>query len=147
MVQYPVLAGLLQDDHMVLKMREAGKAALLAEMARRAARYTGLAEADLRGALTAREALGSTGFGAGAAVPHARIDELTDPFALFVQLSRAIPFDAIDGLPVDLVFVLLSPAASDAAFRSMANRKRFTARSVDEETSTAVTGCPAGGVG
>ena len=113
MPQFAALAGLLENDHIVLKMRVASKAALLADLAHRAAIYTGLAEASLRGSLTAREALGSTGFGAGIAMPHARIIGLTDPFALFVQLSRPIPFDAIDGLPVDLVFMLLSPAASE----------------------------------
>lgn len=59
--------------------------------------------------LFAREKLGSTGLGQGVAIPHGRIAKLRDATAAFVRTSHPIPFDAPDGLPVSLIFVLLVP--------------------------------------
>ena len=56
-----------------------------------------------------REALGSTGFGRGVAIPHARIADLNRPVATFLRLEAPVAFDAADAMPVDLVFGLLSP--------------------------------------
>jgi Phosphoenolpyruvate-dependent sugar phosphotransferase system, EIIA 2 len=56
-----------------------------------------------------REELGSTGTGGGVAIPHARIQELNEPFGIFARLNRPIDFQAIDTRPVDLVFLLLLP--------------------------------------
>jgi PTS system nitrogen regulatory IIA component len=56
-----------------------------------------------------RERLGSTGFGGGVAIPHAKIDGLGRVVGLFAKLAQPVEFAAIDGLPVDLVFLLLSP--------------------------------------
>ncbi|KQM62033.1 MULTISPECIES: PTS sugar transporter subunit IIA [unclassified Sphingomonas] len=62
-----------------------------------------------------REKLGTTAFGGGIAIPHARIDSSRGVFGIFVRLDRPIDFGAIDELPVDLIFALLSPpdAGSD----------------------------------
>jgi PTS system nitrogen regulatory IIA component len=59
--------------------------------------------------LFAREKLGSTGLGQGVAIPHGRIPKLRDATAAFVRTSHPIPFDAPDGQPVGLIFVLLVP--------------------------------------
>ncbi|MHB1236006.1 MAG: PTS sugar transporter subunit IIA [Gallionella sp.] len=59
--------------------------------------------------LFAREKLGSTGLGQGVAIPHGRIAKLRDATAAFVKTSHPIPFDSPDGLPVNLIFVLLVP--------------------------------------
>lgn len=59
--------------------------------------------------LFAREKLGSTGLGEGVAIPHGRIAKLRDATAAFVKTSHPIPFDAPDGAPVELIFVLLVP--------------------------------------
>lgn len=59
--------------------------------------------------LVERERLGSTGFGAGIAIPHGKIDGLDRVVGLFARLGTPIDFAAIDDLPVDLVFLLLSP--------------------------------------
>ena len=64
--------------------------------------------------MLAREKLGSTGFGGGVAIPHAKIDGLARVVGGFVRLAQPVDFDAVDGLPVDLVFVLLSPADAGA---------------------------------
>lgn len=98
---------LAPDD--VIEVRAQDKRLLLTEMARRSALAVHLGtEAVVRTLLT-REDLGSTGLGGGIALPHARIGDLKQPFGLFARLSPAIPFDAIDEKPVDLVFLLLLP--------------------------------------
>ena len=61
-----------------------------------------------------REALGSTGFGRSIAIPHARLPGLTRPVAAFIRLSAPVEFDAADGMPIDLVFGLLSPEGAGA---------------------------------
>ncbi len=59
--------------------------------------------------LVAREGMGSTGLGYGVAVPHGRIEELKTPYAAFIRLATSIPFESPDGMPVNLLFVLLMP--------------------------------------
>ncbi|UVH54080.1 PTS IIA-like nitrogen regulatory protein PtsN [Pseudomonas sp. CBSPBW29] len=70
---------------------------------------------DVYEALIAREKLGSTGFGNGIAIPHCRLQGCESPVSALLHLDAPIDFDAIDGAPVDLLFVLLVPqAATDA---------------------------------
>lgn len=70
---------------------------------------SGLAPERIRQALTAREALGSTGIGRGVAVPHVCLTDLDRPYTLFCTLAEPIDFDAIDGKPVDLIFTIITP--------------------------------------
>ena len=70
---------------------------------------------DVFESLIAREKLGSTGFGNGIAIPHCRLVGCNAPISALLRLDTAVDFDAIDGEPVDLLFVLLVPeAATDA---------------------------------
>jgi len=70
---------------------------------------------DVYEALIAREKLGSTGFGNGIAIPHCRLKGCETPVSALLHLDAPIEFDAIDGAPGDLLFVLLVPqAATDA---------------------------------
>jgi PTS system nitrogen regulatory IIA component len=64
--------------------------------------------------LEERENLGSTGFGRGVAIPHARIEGISRPVAALLKLENAVDFDAADGMPVDLVIGLLSPSNAGA---------------------------------
>lgn len=68
-----------------------------------------LARAKVTESLAAREKLGSTAMGYGIAIPHGRIKGLRDAVGAFVRLKSPLPFDAPDGQPVSLVFVLLVP--------------------------------------
>lgn len=79
-----------------------------------ASRTLGLDAGQVSEALIERERLGSTGFGRGIALPHAKLDGLSGVRGLFVHLQRPIDFAAVDGLPVDLFFVLLSPLDAGA---------------------------------
>jgi PTS system nitrogen regulatory IIA component len=68
-----------------------------------------LARSQVFDSLFAREKLGSTGLGQGVAIPHGRIKNLREAVAAFVKTQQPIPFDAPDGQPVSLIFVLLVP--------------------------------------
>jgi PTS system nitrogen regulatory IIA component len=68
-----------------------------------------IARSQVFDSLFAREKLGSTGLGQGVAIPHGRIAKLREATAAFVMTSHPIPFDAPDGQPVNLIFVLLVP--------------------------------------
>lgn len=85
--------------------------------------------------LVAREKLGSTGFGNGIAIPHCRLKGCAMPISALLHLDAPVDFDAIDGAPVDLLFVLLVPeAATDAHLEllrqiaSMLDRKEVRER-------------------
>jgi PTS system nitrogen regulatory IIA component len=86
----------------------------LQEFAARAAASLGLPVDQVAPYLLKREALGSTGIGKGVAIPHARLPRLQRPFGIFAKLRQPIEFDAIDGQAVDIVFVLLLPAAAES---------------------------------
>lgn len=76
---------------------------------------TDVAPQTVLSALIAREKLGSTGFGNGIAIPHCRLANCKAPMSALLHLQAPVDFDAIDGEPVDLIFVLLVPeAATDA---------------------------------
>jgi PTS system nitrogen regulatory IIA component len=68
-----------------------------------------LSRSQVFDSLFAREKLGSTGLGQGVAIPHGRIKNLREAVAAFVKTENPIPFDAPDGQPVNLIFVLLVP--------------------------------------
>jgi PTS system nitrogen regulatory IIA component len=92
----------------------ANKKALFQQLATAAARQTGLATRDIVGALSDREKLGSTGFGNGVAIPHGKVEGLSHIFGYFARLTAPIDFQSVDNLPVDLVFMILSPPDAGA---------------------------------
>lgn len=74
-----------------------------------AARQLGLDAGDIHQALIERERLGSTGVGMGVAVPHAALNGLDRMYGVFIRLEEPIDYEAIDDMPVDLIFALLAP--------------------------------------
>lgn len=59
--------------------------------------------------LIEREKLGSTGIGQGIAIPHAKTDQATEVIAAFGLSRRGVQFDALDGEPVNIIFLLVAP--------------------------------------
>ena len=70
---------------------------------------------DVLAAVETREAQGSTGFGGGVAIPHGKIAGLGAVTGYFARLAAPIDYDAVDGAPVDLFFLLLAPEHAVAA--------------------------------
>jgi nitrogen PTS system EIIA component len=93
-------------------VRITDKLDFLHDLSTRTATALGIDVAAVSGAPINREELGSTGMGAGVALPHARLVEVKQPFGVPARLRKKIDFAAIDGEPVDLAFLLLLPATT-----------------------------------
>lgn len=85
------------------------KRSLLQQISNLAGNKLALNGADILASVSEREKLGSTGFGNGVAIPHGKIEGLDRIYCLFARLAEPVDYKAIDGRPVDLVFLLLSP--------------------------------------
>jgi nitrogen PTS system EIIA component len=105
---------LLDPSGVIPNLRVTSKRQALQELARRAATLIGEDEHKIFESLWEREQLGSTGIGNGTAVPHGRIPGFKRMLTMFARLEKPIEFDAIDSQPVDLIFLLLTPADAGA---------------------------------
>jgi PTS system nitrogen regulatory IIA component len=103
------LADFLDFDAIKPALPGGSKKALFQQLAQLAAQRLGIDAATVLASLNEREQLGSTGFGHGVAIPHGKIEGLKQIYCLFTRLSEPLDYKAIDGRPVDLVFLLLSP--------------------------------------
>lgn len=101
---------ILRDEDVLLGSPIDTRAALLAAAADHLGRATGVASEVILKALSGREALGSTAINHGVAVPHAGVDALPGPAAVFFRLAHPIDFEAPDNNPVDLVFAVIWPS-------------------------------------
>jgi PTS system nitrogen regulatory IIA component len=91
------------------------------EIARFVGARHGLLAEEVLASLAGREKIGSTALGHGIAIPHARVQGLSQPVAAFVRLKISVPFDAPDGKPVGDMLVLLVPEdATDAHLQLLA---------------------------
>ena len=106
------ISDFLSPAEAMLNIAAPDKQKLMAELARRAGSKLNIAPDRILAALNKREELGSTGVGSGVAIPHARYAQISKPFGMLVRLKKAIDFNAVDGNPVDIVFVLLMPEAA-----------------------------------
>jgi PTS system nitrogen regulatory IIA component len=108
------LSDLVALQAVVPALKVNSKKQALQELAARAAALTNRGEREILDILQQREKLGSTGVGNGIAIPHGKLPKLDRLFGLFARLDRPIDFEALDGQPVDLVFLLLAPESAGA---------------------------------
>lgn len=113
---------LLEANAVSSKVSVANKKQLFQKLGQIAHEAYGLDASEVVERLTERERLGSTGFGGGIAIPHAKLDGLDRMRGAVLLLDQPIPFDAIDEAPVDVVFMLLSPTDSGADHLKMLAR-------------------------
>lgn len=108
------LADLLTSEAIIPALKANTKKQALQELSEKAGEMSGLPAREIFDALLQRERLGSTGIGNGIAIPHGKLARIKSIFGIFARLERPIDFDALDGAPVDLVFLLIAPEASGA---------------------------------
>ncbi|WP_109261782.1 PTS IIA-like nitrogen regulatory protein PtsN [Hyphobacterium indicum] len=108
------LSDLLSADSILGSLSATNRKQALQIMSEAAAAKLDIDSRLIFDAVMERERLGSTGVGDGVAIPHARLEGLDRVFGLFARLKTPIDFDAIDGRPVDLIFLLLAPETSSA---------------------------------
>lgn len=109
-----VLRDIVAPAAIIPALKVSDKKQALAELASRAAKLSGLDERAIFETLFQRESLGSTGIGQGIAIPHGKLAKLDHLFGVFARLDRPIDFGALDGQPVDLMFLLLAPEGAGA---------------------------------
>jgi len=108
------------------KLSTPGKKHVFQKLADVAAKAYDLDAVEVYDSLMERERLGSTGFGGGIAIPHAKLQTLERVHAMVLHLEEPIAFDAVDDTPVDVIFSLLSPADSGAEhLKTLARVSRY----------------------
>jgi PTS system nitrogen regulatory IIA component len=95
-------------------LKAKNKKQALQELSAKAAEMSGRSEREIFETLLQRERLGSTAIGHGVAIPHGKLPKLERLVGLFARMERPIEFDALDGEPVDLIFLLLAPEGAGA---------------------------------
>lgn len=108
------IASLITPESVLAGLKGNSKKQILQDLAGHCARVASLNERLVFETLLQRERLGTTGIGQGISIPHGRIAGLARLVGFFAQLARPVDFDALDGEPVDLVFVLLAPEEAGA---------------------------------
>jgi PTS system nitrogen regulatory IIA component len=108
------LSDLLAANAVISALKASNKKQALQELSAKAALITGRAEREIFDILLQRERLGSTGIGSGVAIPHGKLPRLPKLVGLFARVEKPIDFDALDGHPVDLIFLLLAPEGAGA---------------------------------
>jgi nitrogen PTS system EIIA component len=108
------LLDFLSSEAIAPSLRANSKKQALQDLSIQAARLTGLEERSIFEALLQRERLGSTGIGEGLAIPHGKLPGLSKLFGFVARLDKPIDFEALDGQPVDILFLLLAPEGAGA---------------------------------
>ena len=104
-----LVAKLLSPEHIALDLQISSKKRLFEQAGLLFENQHGIARSLVFDNLLARERLGSTGLGQGVAIPHGRIKGIKEALGALLRVAQPVPFDAPDGAPVSLAFVLLVP--------------------------------------
>jgi PTS system nitrogen regulatory IIA component len=107
-------ADIVGPDSLLIGLAAASKDELFQKLAAVAASATGVPDTTILERVRERETLGPTGFGQGAAIPHARLAGLADVTAVVARLAPGVDYGALDDQPVDIVVLLLSPEGAGA---------------------------------
>jgi PTS system nitrogen regulatory IIA component len=105
-----LISDLLSPERIRFDVQSSSKKRLLELISEELARNSDeFSKREIFESLCARERLGSTGLGKGVAIPHGRVKGSKHVEASFIRLRKPLPFDAVDGQPVDLLFCLAVP--------------------------------------
>ncbi|PWE18415.1 transcriptional regulator [Marinicauda salina] len=123
------LSDLIPEGGAVVDMPATGRKQVLHALAELAGRRLGVSARPVLEAVTERERLGSTGVGDGVAIPHARTPLVDRTCGVFARLRQPVDFDAVDGRPADLIFLLLAPEDAGAEhLKALARASRLFRR-------------------
>ena len=108
------ISELLDENSVIANLKATSKKQALQKLAEEVHRVAGLDERAVFDVRMEREKLGTTGVGNGIAIPHGKLPGLERLYGMFARVTPAIDFQAIDGNPVDLIFLLLAPESAGA---------------------------------
>lgn len=134
-----LISQLLPESHVRLGLAAGSKKRVFEQAAQLFENSLGIAHTLVFDSLFAREKLGSTGLGQGIAIPHGRIKGLKEATGAFIRLAEPIAFDAPDGRPVSMLFVLLVPEQATETHLQILSElaTRFADRQFREQLSQA----------
>ncbi len=123
---------LLDENSIIPELRGQNKRQVLEELAGTIVRNKPwLDRNQLMGVLLERERLGSTGIGDGIAIPHGKVKDLDELMLSFGRSSEGVDFEAMDGKPVHLFFLLVAPEnCAGIHLRALARIARLLKNSV-----------------
>lgn len=105
-----IISDLLSPEKIHCDVHSSSKKRLLELISEELARHSEhFGQREIFESLCARERLGSTGLGKGVAIPHGRVKGTEHVEVSFIRLKKPLPFDSVDGEPVDLLFALAVP--------------------------------------
>ena len=136
-----LIGEILPSSHILLDLEVSSKKRLFEQAGLLLENEAGVARSEVFDCLFAREKLGSTGLGHGVAVPHGRLASLKKAVGVFIRSKEPIPFDAPDGKPVSLVFVLLVPENATGEHLEVLSKLagKFSQKTVREALMAAVS--------
>lgn len=131
---------MISADLILPDLRATSKKQAFRSMAEAVAPLVGSTAEAVFDALMARERIGTTGIGGGVAIPHVKLEGLENIFGVLARLDSPVDYDAIDGGPVDLIFMMLVPAESKTTqhLKVLAQISRFLK---DCDTCETLRGC------
>ncbi len=77
---------------------------------------------EISNAVFEREAIMSTGVGKGLAIPHGKASGISETYAAFATLKKPVDYEAVDGEPVIMIFLLVGPKSSNSLHIKMLSR-------------------------
>ncbi|MEN2494293.1 MAG: Nitrogen regulatory protein [Hyphomicrobiaceae bacterium hypho_1] len=120
------LGDLISYDHIIMPLEAGTKKQCLQELAKKAEELSNISQRAIFETLLQRERLGSTGLGKGIAVPHVKFKDFDHITCIFARLNKPVDFEALDNVPVDLIFLLLAPGhASGDHLKALARISRL----------------------
>ena len=138
-----LIAPLLPVSNVMLDVDVSSKKRVFEQVGLRFENNHQLARSQVFDSLFAREKLGSTGLGQGVAIPHGRIKGLKEALGALVRMKQPVPFDAPDGQPVGLIFVLLVPdRATDVHLQILSELAQMFSDKAFREQLLAAAGAP-----
>ena len=134
-----LIGEILPLSHIVLDLEVSSKKRVFEQAGLLLENEAGLARADVFDCLFAREKLGTTGLGQGVAIPHGRHASVKNAVGAFIRTQEPVAFDAPDGKPVSLIFVLLVPENATGEHLEVLSKLagRFSQKAVREALMSA----------
>ncbi len=134
-----LIAKLLPPSNVLIDLEASSKKRVFEQAGITFENNQGIGRSVVFDSLFAREKLGSTGLGQGVAIPHGRIKGLKEAVGAFLRLAAPVQFDAPDGKPVHLLFVLLVPEQANEQHLQILSElaQMFSDRSFREKLAAA----------
>ena len=134
-----LIGEILPLSHIVLDLEVSSKKRVFEQAGLLLENEAGLARADVFDCLFARETLGTTGLGQSVAIPHGRHASVKKAVGAFIRTQEPVAFDAPDGKPVSLIFVLLVPENATGEHLEVLSKLagRFSQKAVREALMSA----------